>query len=270
MGNRRTPAPEMASRNEQFEQLLDEFSLKLAGNDDDRQRAYRLRHEVYCQEIGYQPPAGSSSDMELDPYDDSALHCLMVHRRSGIDAGCFRLVLPDPDPEHPDLRLPLQEYGGTSLTHATLHPCRLPLDEICEISRFATARAFRNRPICHETLDDTRLAYAFSDEERRVFPLITISLFLATHALVELVGRRHIFAMMASRLPRLLAMSGFRFTRIGDAIELHGKRNAFYIDNEVAKCEMNPALTFPYASIRSQLASQLPLAVVDREQLGLW
>lgn len=270
MGNRRTPAQGTTVRNEQFQQLINEFSLKLATDEHDRQRVYRLRHEVYCQEIGYTPPDCDSSGMELDPYDESALHCLMVHRRSGIDAGCFRLILPNPDSEHSEPRLPLQAYAGTSLTHATLHPDRLPLEEMCEISRFATARVFRNRPIRHETLDDARLTYAFSDEERRVFPLITISLFLATHALVDLVGRRHIFAMMASRLPRLLAMSGFRFIRVGDAIELHGKRNAFYIDNELAKREMSRALTTPYHLIRSQLASQLPHVVAEREQLGLW
>jgi N-acyl amino acid synthase of PEP-CTERM/exosortase system len=152
MGNRRTPAQGTTSRNEQFEQLIDEFTLRLAADEHDRQRVYRLRHKVYCQEIGYTPPDCHSSGMELDPYDDNALHCLMVHRRSGIDAGCFRLILPNPDPERPNLRLPLQEYAGTSLTHTTLHPSRLPLDEICEISRFATARVFRNRPIHHETL----------------------------------------------------------------------------------------------------------------------
>ncbi|MGQ4879253.1 PEP-CTERM/exosortase system-associated acyltransferase [Billgrantia sp. LNSP4103-1] len=270
MGSRRTPAQETTGRSEQFQQLIDEFFLKLAIDERDRQRVYRLRHEVYCQEIGYTPPDCHSTGMELDPYDDSALHCLMVHRRSGIDAGCFRLILPPPDAEHTGLRLPLQEYAGTSLTHATLHPGRLPLDQICEISRFATARVFRNRPIRHETLADGPLTHAFSDHERRVFPLITISLFLATHALVDLVGRRHIFAMMAARLPRLLAMSGFRFTRVGDAIELHGQRNAFYIDNEVAKRERSRALATPYHLIRSQLACQLPLAIADREQLGLW
>ncbi|MCC5882148.1 MAG: PEP-CTERM/exosortase system-associated acyltransferase [Halomonas sp.] len=258
-----------SNRNELFQQLDEDFVFKLASSEKDRQRVYRLRYKVYCQEIGYNPPYNDNSALELDIYDENALHCMLEHRKSGIVAGCFRLVLPAPEAMNSAIRLPLQEYGGRSLTHTTLHPDLLPFHEICEISRFATAREFRNRPINNETLDEGSITYEFSPEERRVFPLLTIVLFLATHALVDLVERRHIFAMMASRLPRLLAMSGFRFTRIGEAIELHGKRNAFYIDNHGAQRDMNRELVEPYLRVRKQLAPQLSRALSDRSLINL-
>lgn len=257
------------NRSEAFRQLDKDFAFKLACDDKDRLRVYRLRYRVYCQEIGYSPPNDDDGALEQDAYDANALHCLLEHRASGIAAGCFRLVLPASDDSQARIKLPLQEYGGRSLTHSLLHPDRLPIKEICEISRFATAREFRNRPIKHETLSEDSIAYEFSPEERRVFPLLTIALFLATHSLVDLVGRRHIFAMMSSRLPRLLAMSGFRFTRVGDAIELHGRRHAFYIDNHVAQRDMNRELAEPYQQIHRQLAPQLALALAGRDLMSL-
>jgi N-acyl amino acid synthase of PEP-CTERM/exosortase system len=269
MGRSKLQQQGAGNRSEAFKQLDEDFAFKLACNDKDRHRVYRLRYQVYCQEIGYSPPNDDDRALELDAYDTNALHCLLEHRASGIAAGCFRLVLPASDDEHATIKLPLQEYGGKSLTHSSLHPDRLPIREICEISRFATAREFRNRPIHHETLNGSNLAYEFSPEERRIFPLLTIALFLATHSLVDLVGRRHIFAMMASRLPRLLAMSGFRFTRVGDSIELHGRRHAFYIDNYLAQREMNRELVEPYQRIRRQIAPQLPHALAGRGVIGL-
>lgn len=269
MSSSRLPTQGNANRSELFAQFDADFAFKLACSDKDRRRVYRLRYQVYCQEIGYSPPNEEAAALELDAYDENALHCLLEHRNSGIAAGCFRLVLPTHDRSRSEIRLPLQEYGGRSLTHKTLHPNHLPLDKICEISRFATAREFRNRPIKHETLDKNDIAYEFSPAERRIFPLLTIALFLATHALVDLVDRRHIFAMMTSRLPRLLAMSGFRFMRIGDAIELHGMRNAFYIDNLVAQQDMHRELVEPYRRIRHQLSAQLPRALADRGLLSL-
>ncbi|QHC51345.1 PEP-CTERM/exosortase system-associated acyltransferase [Billgrantia tianxiuensis] len=266
MGRSRISELGRDNRSDLFSQLEEDFAFTLAHDERSRQRVYRLRYRIYCQEIGYNPPNEDDAALEQDAYDESALHCLLVHRKSGIAAGCFRLVLPAPGKD-PKIRLPLQEYGGTSLTHKALHPSLLPIEEICEISRFATAREFRNRPINHETLD--KPTYDFTLEERRVFPLLTIALFLATHALVGLVDRRHIFAMMASRLPRLLAMSGFRFQRIGDAIELHGRRNAFYIDNVMAQREMRRELLEPYRHIHRQLASQLPRAIANVAPLPL-
>lgn len=234
-----------------------DFIFKLAKSNSEKNRVYHLRHQVYCQEIGYTPLAKELSETESDIHDNNSIHCLIEHKRSGISAGCFRLVLPAAYLLNANPRLPLQDYGGESLNNPELHPESLPYAEICEISRFATAREFRNKPINHETLNPEKIKHSFSPEEKKVFPLLTTALFLATHALVHLTNRRHIFAMMDPKLPRLLAMSGFKFHKIGDTIELHGKRNAYYIDNFIAEKEMHEVLRPMYQYIKQQLSSQL-------------
>lgn len=251
------PTIAKSSNIELFENFTKDFTFNVANSDAEKNRIYRLRHEVYCQEIGYQPPESSSQGVELDAHDSHSIHCLIEHRRSGLAAGCLRLVFPAPESFGRNHRLPLQEYGEGSLTHDVLHPAKLPYNSICEISRFAIARAFRHKPIKHETLDKENMFYDFTPEEKKTFPLIIVALFLATYALVGLMHKRHVFAMMEPRLPRLLSMSGFNFTRVGERVEMHGSRNAFYIDHSVAEKEIHEDLLPLYKHIRQELAPQV-------------
>ncbi|WP_071942426.1 PEP-CTERM/exosortase system-associated acyltransferase [Halomonas aestuarii] len=240
-----------------FDAFIKDFSFEVARSDAEKHRIFKLRHEVYCQEIGYHPPGISSKGEEVDSHDSHSIHCLIEHKKSGIAAGCLRLVLPAPRSEGRNHRLPLQDYGEGSLTHELLHPAKLPYESICEISRFAIARPFRHKPIKHEILDSENPSYQFTAEEKKTFPLIIVALFLATYALVGLTKKRHVFAMMESRLPRLLSMSGFNFTRVGESIEMHGTRSAFYIDHTKAEKEMHEDLMPLYLHIRRELAIQL-------------
>ena len=47
-----------------FSIFINEFIFKIAINDKDKKKVYRLRHEVYCQEIGYQPPLENETNIE--------------------------------------------------------------------------------------------------------------------------------------------------------------------------------------------------------------
>jgi N-acyl amino acid synthase of PEP-CTERM/exosortase system len=234
-----------------------QFSFKIARTTNDKDRVFRLRYEVYCQEIGYQPPGSGSEHLELDSHDSHSIHCFIEHKASGLAAGCLRLVLPDPEEKNDDARLPLQEYGGRSLSHPYFHPARLPKAQVCEISRFAIARPFRHKPIKNETLNKEALEHSFTAEEKKSFPSIIIALFLATYALVGMTKRRHVFAMMEPRLPRLLSMSGFHFTKVGETVNMHGTRNAFYIDHSKAEQEIHEGLIPLYLHIQNELRPQL-------------
>lgn len=240
-----------------FSSFNDAFTFSIAISEIEKTRIYKLRHEVYCQEIGFHPLVETGNKTESDIHDSHSIHCLIEHRQSGLAAGCLRLVLPAPTTEGKNNRLPLQEFGEHTLPHETLHPAKLPYDSICEISRFAIARAFRHKAINHETLDLKNINYRFSEAEKKTFPLIVIALFLATYSLVGLMKKRHVFAMMEPRLPRLLSMSGFKFTKVGEPIEMHGKRNAFYIDHTIAETEMHQDLMPFYLHIRQALKPQL-------------
>ncbi|WP_280549263.1 PEP-CTERM/exosortase system-associated acyltransferase [Halomonas sp. 11-S5] len=253
------------SNAESSTQLLDRFKsgfhFRLATSDEDKRRIYRLRYEVYCEELGYEEPSDARERLEYDEYDERSLHCLIEHRRSGKTAGCMRLVLPSTGDDYLDTRLPLQSYAGQSLTHAVLHPSLLAKDEICEVSRLAISRPFRKRSVNAEVETGAKSTLLeFTQDEKQTFPVIVVGLFLATYALVGITSRRHVFAMMEAKLPRLLAMSGFNFTRVGDTIDFHGKRGAFYIDQHQAEREIHAKLLPLYRHIQDELESQASLS----------
>lgn len=238
--------------------------FRLAEDAETRRRIFRLRYDIYCEELGYEAPADPRHHLEFDAHDERAILCLIEHKDSGLAAGCMRLVLPDAGPDARDCRLPLQEHGAGSLTHASLHPARLSREQVCEISRLAISPLFRKHSTTDEIDSLVRQRHAFSAAERETFPLIVIGLFLATYALLGLARRPHAFAMMEPRLPRLLRMSGFHFTRVGETIEFHGRRNAFYIDQRRVEAEMNRDLMPLYRHIMATLAPQLDGAMPHR------
>ncbi|MDN3558190.1 PEP-CTERM/exosortase system-associated acyltransferase [Halomonas maura] len=249
--------------NRLLERFRNDFTFRLAQDDATRKRVYRLRYDVYCAELGYEHPDNPSEHQEHDAHDEHAIQCLVEHRKSGLAAGCVRLVLPQSSEEGDAQTLPLQEYGGNSLNHVTLHPSRFCHGSICEISRLAISPLFRKRSTRDEIASIVRTNHAFTDAERETFPLIVIGLFLATYALLGLSKRPHAFAMMEPRLPRLLRMSGFYFTKVGETIDFHGKRSAFYIDQRRVEKDMHKELMPLYQHIQSTLAPQIEGALAS-------
>jgi N-acyl amino acid synthase of PEP-CTERM/exosortase system len=56
-----------------------------------REEAYRIRHNVYCAELGFEP--ANAEGRERDEYDEHSRHLLIRCLWTGAWAGCVRLVL---------------------------------------------------------------------------------------------------------------------------------------------------------------------------------
>ncbi len=246
--------------------MLDHFSasfrFRLATTHEARNRAYALRHSVFRRELDYRMREDPLQQLESDEYDDTALIVLLEHPASGLAAGSMRLVYPSESSVLPLGQLPLEAHCLPSLTHPTLHPGKLPRERICEISRLAVPHYFRRRAPRESGSDHSPVDYPFSEIDRATFPLIGVGLCLAATALVGLAGYHHVFAMMQTRLPRLLAIHGLRFTCVGEPIVFHGKRRAFYIDQRQAVFDMQPGLRGLYRRIEDELAEQYHSALV--------
>lgn len=248
-----------------FQRFGQAFRFRLAVTEKDRERVFALRHEVFCRELNYNMSEDRRRHLERDIYDASSIHCLVEHEKSGIAAACLRLVIPEEDDNSPLYKLPVEIHSKHSLNHDRIQPGNFPRKQLCEVSRLAISRIFRDKESRKEGSPTHIDNDTFSPEETKTFPLIAIGLFLTTYALVGMTGRRHVFAMMEPRLPRLLSLSGFHFTKVGDTIEFHGKRNAFYIDHLRAEQEMHDDLLPLYLHIQQQLAPQLSAAMPKEE-----
>ncbi|MDR5901834.1 PEP-CTERM/exosortase system-associated acyltransferase [Halomonas icarae] len=237
--------------------FMTEFSFQIARSEAEREQAFRLRHDVYCEEIKGIPPTDPVRRLEYDIFDNEALHCLVRHRTTGLTAACTRLVTPLPGADAPLDRLPLQSYAEESLYDSPLHPDQATRGSFYEISRLAISPHFRptlkGKQACGHSSSPDQARF----RDRRTFSFLANALFLSGCAVGRLTGTHLAYAMMEPRLHRLLSMSGFHFTQVGGEIDLHGKRRAYCISRKQAEAGMNPQLVPLYQHIQKQLSEQL-------------
>jgi len=232
------------------EHFLEYFSVQLATTDEERAHAYSIRYRVYCEEFGYENPANFPDQMERDEYDDRSLHCLIMHR-SGMPAGCVRLVPTDGDIETDPL--PFEKYCGDSVDSEFVGSLDLDRAQVCEISRLAVDGAFRRRSGEAKTRFGEVDSMDISRREERTFSMIAVAGFLAATALTELSGRTQVFAMMEPFLPRLMKRSGIVFERAGHDIDYHGNRAPYFIRTEAALEGMKGDLKEMYGFVRREI-----------------
>lgn len=227
------------------EAFMQHLQPQIARSELQRREIYRLRHQVYCEELHYE--ALHPLREERDPFDAQAVHCAVRHRRSGVLAGTVRLV----GKRGAHDRLPLETHCAQALTHPSLLPHHFEPNEVCEISRLAVPAVFRKQSAA--AAEGAIVAGGFSEQELRSFPAIAIGLYMAAITLSHETQRHHVFVMMEPRLARGLAFVGIRFQALGEAIEYHGKRGAYYIDTRQLPSQLAPA----YLDLLQVIAGEL-------------
>ncbi|MFC2992366.1 PEP-CTERM/exosortase system-associated acyltransferase [Halomonas tibetensis] len=245
--------PAALERKDLLRQFGEDFAFIIASNEEQKRQAFALRHDVFIKELGYEMHEDEEQMLEFDEHDHKAIHCLIRHKRTGVIAGCLRLIIPSKKDQEKGYLLPIELHGEDCLDHTTLRPKFLPKDQICEVSRLAIAREFREKKGENPALAN----HNFTSYEIKTFSIILIGLFLCTYTIVGLTEKRHVFAMMEPRLPRALSLSGFHFSKVSKTINYHGKRNAFYIDHSKAEKEIHQDLIQLYAKIQSELSLQI-------------
>ncbi len=232
------------------------FSVKLATSAALRDEVYRIRYEVYCEEFRYEPRENFPDGRERDEYDSGSLHCLAFHRASGRAAGCVRLV--PTDRAQPRAPLPLEKNCGHSLNGDALKMLgNLERSGMCEISRLAVAKDFRRRAGEHASRYGRLPQPRFDPREKRIFPYIATSMYLAATALTELTDRTNVIAMMEPFLPRMMSRVGIVFHPIGKTIEYHGQRAPYFITTGSALRNMKTELRDLYEIIRDGLSREI-------------
>ena len=89
------------------------FEVLFANTESLRQESFRIRHRVYCEELGWEPK--QDNGLETDPCDDYSFALLLVHKRTGQYAGTARLVISPP--EKPEKQLPFEMHCLQSVFH---------------------------------------------------------------------------------------------------------------------------------------------------------
>ena len=164
--------------------------------------AYRLRHQVYCLERGYEP---GQDGIETDAYDAHASHVVLRLAACGTVIGTARLILP----------------------HAAKRSDSFPMQAVCAPERFAALPFPRTAEISR---------FALSKERRGLTTAATsLSRLALVRGLVQLSqqeGVTHWCAVMERTLLRLLRASAIYFEDMGPVVEYHGLRQPAFCDLE--------------------------------------
>jgi len=242
-------APEIASAFKRY------FQVAFADTPELRDHVHRIRYDVYCDELKYEPADKFPDNREFDEYDARSRHCLLLHRGSNIYAGCVRLVLPDQ--MNPEAGLPFERPCVGRLYPEIVEPIFDRRHAVGELSRLAVPLQFRHRKgEKNKVLGDLDIPEPKSVELRQ-FPHIPLGLYLACSAIGVMTGLDGVFAMMEPRLARHLRRFGIIFQQAGDVVDHHGQRAAFYISRHTLMNYLEPEIK----KLMCELLEETPMAL---------
>lgn len=202
------------------------FRVAAALDEALRDDVYRIRHEVYCEELKFEPERHDRR--ESDRFDAHSLHCLLSTAREPLDpVGCARLVCPRRDA--PDVALPFEIACAATLDRSIIDPARLPRHRIAEVSRLAVRGRYRQRK---GEKNSPKLAQSgdFGSRERPRFPYIAVSLYLGAISLAVHANRDILFTLTEPRLANHFRHLGVDIRQIGAPIAHRGIRVPSMID----------------------------------------
>lgn len=195
------------------------FQVLPALDDDLRRSVFRIRHAVYCEELGYEP--AREDGMESDEFDARAAHCVLQSATSREFVGCVRLVMTDAD--DPLSPLPFERLCAATIDRSIVDPMRLDRRKIAEVSRLAVVSRYRRRkgerkvPLGIDESD-------FGTPDRPRFPYIAAGLYLGMIAQARRHGIETLFMLTERRLAKQLSRLGVNVRKIGAPIEHRGIR----------------------------------------------
>ena len=247
-GNRMDLKPHTQDLGASFSQS---FELIPALDQASKEQVYRVRHDVYCRDLGWE--AEREDGLESDEFDRHSLHCLLRRRVSAEPVGCVRLILAHPN--DPTRLLPIEKSCRDVIDREILDPSKLPRHTVGEVSRLAVLNTFRQRkgeadvPMSVEESD-----FGGAGTIAR-FPFIPVSLFLGAAAMAKKIGVEHALVLTEPRLARHFARIGFDIQTIGGATEHRGARLPSVLSSSKVVAGLRPIIRPLYDIVEAAVES---------------
>lgn len=196
------------------------FEVAPALDLEHKRKVFRIRHEVYCEELKFEPERPDR--METDEYDRHSLHCLMTaNNEEHTLVGCTRLVLARP--EDPGFPLPVERTCAATLDKSLYDPARIDRKRIAEVSRLAVRGQYRRRKGEAQTAAPIA-EQDYGNREHPRFPYIPVGLYLATIAMAKRNGIDYLLVLTEPRLANHFSKLGVQVSQIGGPVQHRGTR----------------------------------------------
>lgn len=207
----------------------DYFEVFLADNDEARLIHYNIRHQVYCEEMGFER-VDDGTKLEVDACDEHAVHFIVKAKHSGQYVGAMRLIMPEKG------FLPLEKH-----CRLDEHVIQSDLHNSVEVSRLCVVKEIRRRstdggpPIgLSESPELTEVSYL--KDQRQLNRSIIWGLFRAASLYCAENHIHNWYFLTTKILHRLITKENFKMYQVGNACELNGQRFPYRIQmNEILK-----------------------------------
>ena len=240
--------PEIFNLGKGFKQY---FEIVPALSDALKDEVYRLRHQVYCVDLAFEPERPDKR--ERDDYDAQSLHVLIRSVQVGDFIGCTRIVGTRPEDRHQPL--PFEKSCAATLDRAIVDPAKLPRDTIGEISRLAVVARFRKRK------GEAQTPQGIADKtygtwKHPRFPYISAGLFFGVIEIARLNGIDTLFMLTEPREVSSINRLGARCQIIGGPVEHRGKRVPSRVSTGRVDKDVNFLVRSLYRTVAAEVAQK--------------
>lgn len=231
----------------------------LATTPEQKRDVYKIRYQVYCEELAYEDKTQFKQPLERDCFDGHSHHFLIRHRRTGLAAGTARCVLPFDEFGHKQ-SLPSELFCRKALDENIITALGLRRGDYSEVSRIAIRAEFRRRiTLDHQVYLDHQ-AYEFTQDELKSFSHIAICLYFALAAYFHLRSDiPALLAMMEPRLMKHLNRAGIYFQPAGILMDYHGIRQPFILYKEDLISNIKPLFKPFFDTVYQLMANELSI-----------
>lgn len=234
------PMPTLPERLVLPEAGIDEvFDVRLATDDTTENDAFRVRWEVYCRELGYEPADRFPDGCERDGADMRSVQVVAYHRATAQPVGCYRLLMADANaplaPFHVEEVCPRLSAGAIPRDAEARLGC-------AELSRFCIIAPFRRFDAASEAPPWGLAAERWASETRHRRGLAGLMWLTAAYVAVAL-RLDYLLTLMEPRLQLLGKAMGFDFQAIGDPVDFRGLRKPYRIDRRALRTLLAVAQT---------------------------
>lgn len=204
----------------------DYFDVYLADTSKGKEEHYKLRYQVYCEEMGFEDKNEFSSKQEMDRWDNHSVHFLVRHRETKQWVGAMRMVFRQGG------ALPLQKLcsidGVIDRDGADIEISRL-----CLIKNIRKRKTDREPPLGLNAKADMKAKGGNVTDlysRRQINRSLIWGLFRAASIYSEENNIDNWYFLCTKALARIISREGFSMSQVGNVCHHRGERYPFRID----------------------------------------
>lgn len=222
------------------------YTIIPAVGDALKQQGYRIRHEVYCRELGFEEIRADG--MEYDEFDHRSIQCLIHATANNHYVGCARIV--PTSPLRDEMTMPLEHICDGQLNPDIVDFIHANRGQVAEASRLSIIAQYRSKSLERNTVPAIHEGSSLTPVR---LPYRTLALYLGLIAMSRFHGIDHLFLLTEKALGMSIKKLGWAISQVGNVVDFHGHRMPFMIDLEQTLSQLNPSVRTFYAAIEQEI-----------------